>query len=1561
MTQDMVKMMSQDKMIGRREILFSSPSPWFSRFLRTMLLLLMMTVGVGKIWGQDYSGTYYIANKIWNGEHDTSSEVGFEDYFYSPSKPDKNWYLVPARNPHQAKKEDAFYSGDSYATSGDPAKPFLTTNRTNRDNNSIWVITKTGSKYLIKHLLTGKYLKYEPPVSSKPKRQSVHLEAVAGDTPPTGNEYQFTITTKTEGDFSGYSIKPTTADGTVISGYLNPAGDNWPYYFSHLQNKEKIWCTGIVGYWTSEGGGSLWIFEDVNDYKYKPDFSYNTDNQIVITYPESYDAIYYTTDGSEPPTSGDEHKYTVPFNPPADATSIKAVAVKDGVASPVSIYTLPYFLGSTHKYIIQSKSCKFYNMISNLSVDANTKNVSTLNVPCSTMAWHFENAADEDGQYYYIVSETGNSEKWYMYYTTDNNSNKHIYLKNTNDGSDNYKFNIDANPIGGYNLIPKGQAKALYKSDPGSNDAGLKPIRYDGNINDATSRWDIVGYSTANLPLWEDEPFTESTQNETNYYKIVSVKEPSKPIILNSSNVVTSQEVTTGLDERKTMWVIMKVENDGDELLDFYTFQNAFTGEKLYYNGNGRLSQTATFQLGQPSVEGADETWSHFVIVQTFNDYNIIPRAIVDNVKSINRTTPYSAFNCLNRSNGDDVLGTFYDDGDGSRWTFSQVDFCMPPVFEETGTTITLSCATNGAEIHYTTDGTEPSAESALYENGWDSSTKNRIKAIAVVKSGETVTASSDVVTLLNKPDVTLEAGPYTYNGVAWEPTVTKVSIGESESETDAYADGDGIDPATYTRSYSSDHTNVGTFTVTLEDKVEGRMYVWNASATFDITPKAITVTADNGTKVYGEVDPTLTATIAGRVSEEDEIICTISRAEGEIVDEYVITPAGEALQGNYSVSYNTALFTITKKDLTITADDATMEYDGTVLTKDTYTNTALATGDVIESVIVTGSQTEKGNSLNVPSDAVIKNGNGVDVTACYEITYMNGTLSVTGKVITITADSDTKVYDGTPLTKNSYTYDNTKLYSGDAISSVIVSGSQTVAGSSDNEPSGAVIVNTNNNNEDVTENYHIIYVKGTLTVTQKALTITADDATKVYDGTALTKNSYTNTDLVVGDAITSVTVAGSQTDVGTNDNVPSSAVIKNAAEEEVTLSYSITYTNGTLEVTGKPVTITAKNASKTYDGTALTESEFTASDLETGDTHTFIVEMTAESTITDVGTQPNVIATVDGVAVTTGEESVVGNYLVTTADGTLNIDAKSIGNGSLADGFSLNIGAENTISLYDGTKELTKDTHYTIDADVTTSVSGRYSIRTIRGTGNYGGSVDIRNAIAHFMNDGNGGSEYSATFVAEPAGADNDPPVAADDTKGHALPDGITAYVITAIEGSVVVTEALDYIPEGVPVLLLSNTNVSGFLVEDATVTEEQKITDAQKTANMLEEVKTGMAGFVSDTEDSNYQKAHFNVKTIYLLYMNEFVYNMEGYLAKGKVYLNPNHPNDPSTASTSPSPTRLMIMWGEDNGIDTSHLSPLCSQLPDMWYSIDGRRLSGKPTRKGLYLKNGQKIVVR
>ena len=92
-----------------------------------------------------------------------------------------------------------------------------------------------------------------------------------------------------------------------------------------------------------------------------------------------------------------------------------------------------------------------------------------------------------------------------------------------------------------------------------------------------------------------------------------------------------------------------------------------------------------------------------------------------------------------------------------------------------------------------------------------------------------------------------------------------------------------------------------------------------------------------------------------------------------------------------------------------------------------------------------------------------------------------------------------------------------------------------------------------------------------------------------------------------------------------------------------------------------KAVTITASGATKTYDGSALTAGDFSATELEPGDTHIFTVVMTAPSTITNAGSESNVIASVDGETVTTGTEKKVGNYLVTTVDGTLTVEPKEV------------------------------------------------------------------------------------------------------------------------------------------------------------------------------------------------------------------------------------------------------------------------------------------------------------
>jgi hypothetical protein len=177
------------------------------------------------------------------------------------------------------------------------------------------------------------------------------------------------------------------------------------------------------------------------------------------------------------------------------------------------------------------------------------------------------------------------------------------------------------------------------------------------------------------------------------------------------------------------------------------------------------------------------------------------------------------------------------------------------------------------------------------------------------------------------------------------------------------------------------------------------------ACITVTIGKKAATISANAASKTYGDADPTLTATVTGTVGN-DTLIYTLGRAAGENVDGYTITVTANAADNpNYDITTNNGTFTINKKALTITADSATKVYDTTALTKDSYTNTDLAAGDSIESVTITGSQTTAASSDNVPSSAVIKKG-GTDVTANYEITYVNGTLTVTQATTnTVTVD----------------------------------------------------------------------------------------------------------------------------------------------------------------------------------------------------------------------------------------------------------------------------------------------------------------------------------------------------------------------------------------------------------------------------------------------------------------------------------------------------------------------------------------------------------------------------
>ena len=57
------------------------------------------------------------------------------------------------------------------------------------------------------------------------------------------------------------------------------------------------------------------------------------------------------------------------------------------------------------------------------------------------------------------------------------------------------------------------------------------------------------------------------------------------------------------------------------------------------------------------------------------------------------------------------------------------------------------------------------------------------------------------------------------------------------------------------------------------------------------------------------------------------------------------------------------------------------------------------------------------------------------------------------------------------------------------------------------------------------------------------------------------------------------------------------------------------------------------------------------------------------------------------------------------------------------------------------------------------------------------------------------------------------------------------------------------------------------------------------------------------------------------------------------------------------------FVLNFGEDVGLGIGEISNLKPQTsnPDGWFSLDGRKLSGKPTQKGIYINNGKKVVIK
>ncbi|TRZ81323.1 MAG: hypothetical protein D4R91_07825 [Sediminibacterium sp.] len=426
-----------------------------------------------------------------------------------------------------------------------------------------------------------------------------------------------------------------------------------------------------------------------------------------------------------------------------------------------------------------------------------------------------------------------------------------------------------------------------------------------------------------------------------------------------------------------------------------------------------------------------------------------------------------------------------------------QVTFTLP-----TKPTITASGATTfcqGGSVILTAN----SSPAGVYSYTWQT---------GATTQGITVTsAGSYSVTAVNSIGCSETSTPtiITVNALPAAPTANSVSLnynGLQQTTPDLIPpSGQSISwftlPVGGVNSSKPQGINVGTYNSYANAIIDATGCI-SSSRTLvflTITKKSITITVDAGqTKIYGAANPsTYTYGVSPSLTGLAALNGTLTRVSGESVGTYAIeqNDLTTANNPNYTISYVGNNFTITKKALTITADNKTKFY-GAANPIFTYTYSGLVNGDLATftwpTIITTAlPNSPAGTYPIIPSAATDPN---------YTITYVDGILTVTKTALTITAKPHTILYNGT-----NYSGGNgvilTGMATGESISNL--TGTLNYKGTSQ----GAINVGTYTIIPDglISPNYNINYVGDNLEIKKAILNVVAGDQS-VNFGTELAK-----------------------------------------------------------------------------------------------------------------------------------------------------------------------------------------------------------------------------------------------------------------------------------------------------------------------------------------------------------------------------------------------------------------------------------------------------------------------
>ena len=343
----------------------------------------------------------------------------------------------------------------------------------------------------------------------------------------------------------------------------------------------------------------------------------------------------------------------------------------------------------------------------------------------------------------------------------------------------------------------------------------------------------------------------------------------------------------------------------------------------------------------------------------------------------------------------------------------------------------------------------------------------------------------------LEVKSVTVDSSNFIVEGPSTQPTV-----GAGATNTDFKVKAkSGLNAGEYTA------------TITVTDANDEK---YTATVTLNVSAKALTGLGINGipsTWEYGTAQTPTATGVEGLTAADYEIVYSKKNEDStytdlgtelpKLVGEYKATL--KIKNSNYTASEASVDFSITPitTEVKVKSYDETFTYDGTEHAKDAYdvlwannaspvTDKKLPNGDKVTAVIIGKVKDVKDTALenNTIGEITIINATGDDVTSCYSnIVKAAGKLTVNPITtpIVVTADSDTKPYDGTDLTKDTYTYTDGVLLTGDTLEATIT-GSQKFVGSSNNVVSNVKVVR---DGEEITSNYTMgTHVEGTLEVT---------------------------------------------------------------------------------------------------------------------------------------------------------------------------------------------------------------------------------------------------------------------------------------------------------------------------------------------------------------------------------------------------------------------------------------------------------------------------------------------